>query len=386
MTSRRSIVLAVLIFPLSVLAQRKDSIESVLDTAKNQYKVKALNELFREFLPSDPVKALGYAREALSYATEVNDKKGTAAAYNNLGVAYRMHGEMDKALTYYINSLRIYEEIKNKEGIASAKNNIATLYSVKEDYDQALKYLEESNTIFHELNDQEKIIGTLNNLGNIYSEMQMYEKALQYFTDAQAMSEKAGKFYGDPLTNIGNLHFRQKNYGDAIAYYLKALEKEREANNKNAVLNALTNLGVTYTKSKDSKKANAAFDEALALCTELQAYSFLPAIYRGQAENYALQGNYRDAYETQQKYDEAREQIFGEESTRNIAQMEMRLAFNEKEKEFEMLKKEDEIKSLELYNTRLVVIMVIIAGMITLGVLNYVFLSKKKIIKRKTTA
>jgi tetratricopeptide (TPR) repeat protein len=383
MTFLKPFVVLLLIFPVSLTGQNTDSLENVLDTAKNQYRVKALNEMFRTFLPSDPVKALGYAREALSYGSEVGDKKGIAAAYNNLGVAYRIHGSLDKALNYYISALHIYEELNNKEGIASSKNNIATLYSVKKDFPQALKYLEESNTVFNELNDEEKIIGSLNNLGNIYTEMQMYEKALQYYTDAYNRSEKAGKSFGDPLNNIGNLHFRQKDYPLAIEYYEKALIKERESNNKNAMLNVLTNLAVTYTKSKQSKKAEAYLNEAFSLCNEIQAYSYLPTLYKTQAENLALMGNMNDAYETQLKYDEAREMIFGEESTRNIAQMELRLAFHEKEKELDILRKEDEIKTLELKNTRLIVIMIILTGMVTVGILNYVFLSKKKILKKR---
>ena len=109
----------------------------MLDTAKGDRKVKTLNELFRANLNSDPVKALGYAREALNLATEIDDKKGMAASYNNLGIIYRNQGGLDKALDYYLTSLRIYEGLDNKEGIATTKNNIANLYAVKKDYAEA---------------------------------------------------------------------------------------------------------------------------------------------------------------------------------------------------------------------------------------------------------
>lgn len=79
----------------------------MLDTARIEHPVTALNELLRAEFNGDPVKAVGYAREALNYATEVGDQKGLGAAYNNLGVAYRTHGDMDKALGYYFNALRI---------------------------------------------------------------------------------------------------------------------------------------------------------------------------------------------------------------------------------------------------------------------------------------
>ncbi len=379
---RFSAILLTLI-PVALTAQRGDSIQSVLDTARNEHRVKALNELFRTEFNGDPVKAVGYAREALNYATEVGDQKGLAAAYNNLGVVYRTQGAMDKALEYYIHALRIYETLGNREGISGTKNNIANVYSIKKDYDQSMKYMEESYKVFVEINDTEKIIGSLNNLGNLHSEMQMYEKALEYYTQAFNLSEEKGGRFADPLTNIGNLYFKRNQYAEALEYYNKALQIEQHQNNQTGLLNALTNLGVTYTRLKKTKDATMYLDEALRLCQTNQAYSFLPGIYKARAENQANQNRWKEAFETRLRYDEARELVFGEESTRKIAQMELRLSFEDIERKYEVLKQEDAIKTLELRNTRLVIIAAVLGIMFTLGILNYVFLSRKKIIHRR---
>lgn len=386
MTSFPCILVTILIFaPTLVLAQGRDSIRSVLDTAKNQYKVKALNEMFRAEYNSDPVRAVGYAREALNYASEVGDMKGLAAAYNNLGVAYRTQGAMDKALDYYIHALRIYESLDHHEGISGTRNNIANVYSIKRDYDQSMKYMEESHKAFLEMNDTEKIIGSLNNLGNLHMEMQMNEKALEYYMQAYNLSEEKGGKFADPLTNIGNLYFKRNKFNEALGYYEKALQVEREANNQAGLTNALTNLGVTHMRLKKTSEATAHLDEALRICQATQSYSLLPAIYKAQAENLANQNRWKEAFETQRKYDDARELVFGEESTRRIAQMELRLAFEDMERRYEALKQEDAIKTLELRNTRLIIVVGVLAIMFTLGILNYVFLTRKRIIHRKAT-
>lgn len=377
----------ILIAGLSILssavhAQNIDSLQAVLDTARNHSKVKTLNEMFRAYLPSDPLKAVGYSREALNYAEEVNDKKGLAASYNNLGVAYRTQGALDRALDYYIKSLRLYEEISNKEGIATAKNNIANIYMMKRDYSQAMKYLQESHDLFVEINDEDKIIGSLNNIGNLNTELLLFDNALDYYTKASELSQKKGRRYADPLTNIGNIYFRKGNYQRAVEYYEKALVVEQERNNKEGILSVLANLAVTFTKANQPKPAQSYLDQAITLCNEIQAYSMLPTIYKAQAENFGNQRLYKEAFEVQLKYDEARERLFGEESTRAIAQMELLLAFEEKEKEFELLKKEDEVKTLELQRTRLIVLSIILVVLVTLGVLNYMFLGKKKKVRK----
>jgi tetratricopeptide (TPR) repeat protein len=372
-----SLFLWVLTFSFCI-AQDNDSLLATLDTAQGDRKVKTLNELFRANLRSDPVKALGYTREALNLASEINDERGMAASYNNLGVAYRNQGALDKALEYYITSMKLYTKLDNKEGIATTQNNIANIYSLKKDYGQAMRYLEESYALLSQLGDKNKIIGSMNNLGNLYSDIQLYEKAHKYYSEAFQLSESNGYKFGDPLTNIGNIYFRQGNFQKAVEHYMKALEIERENNNKLGMLNIVTNLGITFTKAKQPKQAELYLTEATDLSNELQAFTSLPTVYKASAENSYNQGKWKDAYEMQLKYDEARDKIYGEESSRNIAQMEMVMDFQEKERELDLLKKEDEIKTLQLRNSRLFIIMVILGVIVVLALFNLFYLDRKK--------
>lgn len=365
-----------LYYPLS--GQNTDSLLAVLDSVEGEAKVKTLNELFRARLRSDPVTAVGYAHEALMLAGEVNDKRGMAAAYNNLGVAYRTQGALDKALEYYLTSLKLYDSLQNKEGVATTKNNIANIYSIKKDYAQATRYLEESYVLFQEINDPFRLVGSMNNLGNLYHDTDQYDKALEFYTNAYELSEKSGARFGDPLSNIGNLYFNQDDYPSALKYYEKALAIERENNNKIAILSTLTNMGIALSRSGQTKNAERYLQDALALSEELQALTSVPTIYRAIAENYARQNRWKEAYEMQLEYDISREKIYSEESSRNIAQMEMVLNFEEKEKQLQILKREDEIKTLELRNTRLFIVLAILGVIIIIGSVNFFYLDRRK--------
>lgn len=355
-----------------------DSLSKVLDTARNERKVKVLNELFRANLSSNPVKAIGYTREALNIATEINDQKGVAASYNNLGVAYKNQGALDKALEYYIRSMKIYDTLDNKEGIATTKNNIATIYSIKGDYGQAMKYLEESYNELVVLKDESRLVGSLNNLGNLYIDLQLYEKASEYFQKAYQLSEKLGQPFADPMNNLGNVFFRQGNYQHAIDFYQKALEIEQKENNRLGMLGTITNIGIAYTRANQPKPAMQYLNQAYSAAKELQAYRFVPDILRNKADNQFRLGDVKSAYLTLLRYDSAREKVFGEESSRNIAQMEMALNLQEKEKEYEMLKKEAEIKTLELNNTRLFITLLVMVVIIVLAVINFYYMGKRR--------
>jgi tetratricopeptide (TPR) repeat protein len=369
---RKTLIFSIITLSLaSAFAQAPlDSLQQALTTAEGELKVKTLNELFRAYQNADPITALGYTREALALATEIGDQKGMAASYNNLGVSYRQQGAIDKALEYYISALKIYETLDNKEGIATLKNNISTIYSIKKDFGLAVSYLEESYALFVQLKDQPKIIGSMNNLGNLNSELQLYEKAIAYYSEAYQLSQQAGTVFADPINNLGNIHFRQGNYQKAIEFYNKALEIEKENNNRLGMLNVLTNLGSAYTKAKQPKPALVFLSDAEALAKELDAASYLPNILRSHADILYQQGKSKEAYETILRYDSLRERIYGEESTKKIAQMELVLNFSEKERELQMLQKEGKIQSLQLRNTRLFIIMIILGVLIIVGGIN----------------
>ncbi|MBS1683037.1 MAG: tetratricopeptide repeat protein [Bacteroidetes bacterium] len=372
-----------LLFCLGVLitvsgyANPVDSLENALKTATGEGKVKTLNELFRTYINSDPVRAIAYSREALMVGSEIHDLKGMAASYNNLGVAYRNQGALDRALEYYLVSLHIYDSLKNIEGVATTKNNIGTIYSLKKDYGQAMKYFEESNQQFNQLNDKPKIIGSLNNLGNLHSDLQLYEQALKFYSQALQLSEQTGKIFSDPLNNIGNLYFHQGNYARAIEYYTKANLLAKKEGNQVTVLNIMTNLGEVYSKSGQYAKAQRYLDSAIVLCTRLQAFVFEPQILKNLAGNYAKQGRMNEAYETMLNFDKAKEKIYGEESSRKIAQMEMALDLQAKEKEIGEMKKDGMIKSLELKNTRMVITIVVLIIIAGISIFN-LFLQRRK--------
>lgn len=378
MKIRNGIALICLWLSLSANAQSIDSLKAVLDTARNEQKVKTLNELFRSHLQFDPVAAIGYAREALNLGTEINDKRGSAAAFNNIGVAYRSQGAFDKALEYYIHSLRLYEELDNKEGIATTKNNISTVYSIKGDYSQALKYLEESHKLLVELQDRQKLVGSLNNLGILNMDLSLFDNALAYFKESYQLSDSLGAPFTDPMNNIGNVYFKQNNFDKAIEYYQKGLALERATNNRLGMLNTLTNIGIAYTKAEKPEPAQRYLAEAYTLARELNANAEIPAILKNSSYNLLRQGNVLEAYEVLLQYDSAREKVYGEQSSRKIAQMEMALELSDKEREYEALKKTAELKTLQLKNSRLFIVMIILSVILIVGLVNFFFIDKLK--------
>lgn len=359
-------------------AQSKvDSLQNALKTAQGELRVKTFNELFKAFINTDPVKAIEFTREALALALEITDERGMAASYNNLGVAYRNQGALDNALENYLQALQLYQKIDNKEGIASTKNNIGNIYSFKKDQEQAGKYLEESKKLFEELKDEVKIIGTLNNLGNMYSDLQQYADAMKYYEESLSRSEKIDKVSSDPINNIGNLYLKQHNFEKAIEFYNKALPIAEKENNQLGVLSIISSLGEAYLHLRKLGDAQKTLTRALAMCQELQAYVYEPSIYKNLAATYASQDQMEKAYEAMLRYDNAREKIYSEESSRRIAQMEMALDIKDKERQLEVLKIDGDLKTLELRQTQLIVALGFLGIVSVIGIASVIIQRRK---------
>jgi hypothetical protein len=86
----------------------------------------------------------------------------------------------------------------------------------------------------------------------------------------------------------------------------------------------------------------------------------------------------KEAYETMVRYDGVKEKIFGEESSRKIAQMEIALDLQEREKELETLKTKDELNRLELRNARMAITSIVLGVIVLVSLVNLYFSKRKR--------
>lgn len=379
-----SIVLLFFIAKHSLGYQNLDSLNTQLELATGTDKVDVLNNLFIYYSQLNPTKALEYSMQALQLAKESEYERGRAAALNNIGVIYKNQGVYDVALDYYIKSLRISNEIDDKKGSASSMNNIGTVYSLKGVYDKALIYFKESHDILKSFNDRERLIGSLNNIGNAYSDKGDKDEALVYFTNALEMSNDLQTSYrsSEPLNNIGNIHFFREEYDEALDYYQRSLEICIENDNLLGKAQAISNLGSVYQRLGDFQKAKALQTEALTIAKDIEANPLLVMIYEGLSGTYYGLKEYKEAYDARILYDRTKENVNNEESSRKLARLEVGFEIQQKEKELEMLRQDQKIKTLQVKNSNIVILLGLMGTMLLIAA-GFVVYSLKKAKKQQ---
>ena len=324
-----------------VTSPTADSLELALTKTEGKEKVIILNDLYKQYVNNDPVKAMDYTRQALELATAINDPSGMASSYNNIGVLFKNRGSLDEALDNYLQSVRIQEENKFVDALPYTYNNIGTIYSLKSEFEKALEYFNKALEQFESIDHKLRIIGTLNNIGNVYSDLEEYDYALTYYlkslTIYEEMEDNSQAFI--PFNNIGNMYFKKGELDNALAFYESGYDLEKLNNNINAQANALHNIGTVYKTKREFDMAIEKFNEAMSLAQETNNNRLIEIIYLSLAETYFATENLFMAYSFLQLHIGAKEKVFNELSAKRIAEL---------ENSFELEKKEAEIKSLQV--------------------------------------
>ncbi|WP_207680024.1 adenylate/guanylate cyclase domain-containing protein [Desulfonema magnum] len=285
----------------------------------------------------------------------VKDKKEKANALHNIGVAYKNLSNYDNALQYHLNALKIREAAGDKKAIADSLHYIGVVYDYSNNFDKALEYHFSALKIRKEIGYRKGIANSLHNIGVINHRLNHYTKALKYYLNALKIREEIGdkKAIAGSLNNIGVIYKNIINYVRSLEYYLKALKMFEELDDKYETANISNNIGELYLKLKDYDKAFSYLEKALKIAREIGAKELIRENYEFHSDLWAAKGNYQKALEYYMLSSKVKDTIFTEESSAKIAEMQTIYETEKKEKEIELLKKDNAISQLELARQKL---------------------------------
>jgi len=100
-----------------------------------------------------------------------------AMVTGNLGLIYRVRGELDKAEEMHLKSLKIEKKLGRLEGMAKQYGNLGLVYYTRGDLNKAKEMYEKSLEIEKKLGQLEGMASQYGNLGNVYEARGDLDKA-----------------------------------------------------------------------------------------------------------------------------------------------------------------------------------------------------------------
>jgi signal transduction histidine kinase len=294
-------------------------------------------------------ETLLYHFEALKLYKLIGRRKDIASIYYTIGSDYCALCYYDKAIDNFLTSLSIFEEIEDSEGIFMSYHAIGTVYRDLNDYRKALYYNFKALNLRKKIYDNHLIARCLNSIGATYYYLEKLDSANVFSRESLTISKEINDKVSIVLSydNIGNVYYKLSDYISALNYYLKGLEFAKIDKDKWLISKLLTSVGNAYIKMKKYNKAYRHLLDGLYYASNLKTTDLIQNSYKSLSDYYSAIGNYKMAYKYLQLFANLRNSIFTETSHR-IADMQTRYETDKREKENEILKRNNSIQKLQL--------------------------------------
>ncbi len=253
--------------------------------------------------------AIDFYSKAIGRYETTGDETALMLALNELGLSYYYLGQNAIAIEQFIRLLNISERLYDSSMIAGVHNNIGLVQMGNHDFEPAQKSFKLAATLYQKLGDRKREAASLYNIGIIQGELGRYDSILLYHKKVLRLLTEIQFMEGIIKVQIAiaQFYFTKNEIGESEHYLLEALKNAKQAGTKD----------------------------------------FIIEIYGYMAQLLAKGGRYREAYSYQQWHQQKRDSMY-RMSKEKIAEMRMGYETEKREREKEILKKENKIHKLQL--------------------------------------
>ncbi len=313
-------------------------------------------------------EALICLMKGIKIKEELAVKNDIFGAYNALGVTYACQAKYPQAYAYFLKSLK--EDINDKATATMTYNNIGYMFSQQEKLNEALIYYFKAIPLQKEMNDKLGISITYTNVGTIYYSQKKYKEALKYHSMTLQLSKETGDKWIEAFaySGIGLVYTAQKKYIEAIAYQLKALKIQKAIVDKEGGSATCMALGIIYEKKQNDAKAIQYYLEALAMSKSIGLKEGIKNAYKSLSEVHTKIKDYEQALHYTTLYYTQKDSILNKDVLKQVAELNTKYETEKKEKEIQLLTKDQELNTKTLKQQKMVRLALII-GLTLLGIL-----------------
>jgi serine phosphatase RsbU (regulator of sigma subunit)/Tfp pilus assembly protein PilF len=295
--------------------------------------------------------AILFSKKALILAKDLNDSALLSSAYLNIGNSYFTKGNDIQSMDYYFKGLAIEEKLRTPStNLYGFLNNLGGIFINQKNYERGLEFLLKSKAIAEQTKNFKRLATVYHNLGSLYIKFKDYNTAKSSFEKSYELAKKMNDIYTMNIhpSDMAEVYSLLKEFDKAHFYALENLKLAKANGFKDQIsvtLMTLSNIQAHLGKYKEAEKTIL---EALALSKEIKTEQVSKDIYLQMAELYDTLGDYQKAYEYYKSFSITKDTILNQQNSKLIAEMNAKYTTEKKEKEIELLKKNEDIQKLEL--------------------------------------
>lgn len=170
-----------------------------------------------------------------------------------LGEMNRSNEVFDLAQEYLEEAVKVAREQSLKPDLAYGLNRLGYTYYQLSMHQEAQESLEESFQLAKELKYEKVIVLNLNDLGELYFTLGNYERCIELYEEALSRSQTTEDDINSEI-NIARLKYKLELFDEAVALATKALDKAKEVNSINYIIDAEKVLAESHSALGDHEK------------------------------------------------------------------------------------------------------------------------------------
>jgi serine phosphatase RsbU (regulator of sigma subunit) len=314
----------------------------------------AYGVLFRNAAEYD--KAHNAHQKALEYATKGNNKTLQASALNGIGVVFRRQDNHAVAAQYHIDALKLADEVGDRFNISVSINSLGNIYSLSGQYQEAMKYFRRGLKLSNEMGNKLGIAINLNNIGEAFEFTMQYDSALYYYSKSLEANKEIQSQKGIAISYnaIGKIKLIKGDIKEAYNLFREAMVIDKKLGDKKFIADSYINLGRAYLAMNRLHDAEDHLARGLQIAAEIGSISHAQWAYETLSEVSKKRGDSSKALELYQKSIIYRDSLINERNSRALAMIEVMYNTQKKEKEIELLLKNQEITEKELARQKII--------------------------------
>jgi len=219
----------------------------------------------------NPQAALDPLSKGLNLAIQVDNQEQKALILLSTGISYRLLNKPDEALRNYKESIAINEKIGQKRGVAAALDEMANLQKMSGNSDAALATYNKALALLRDIGMKEEMGDTLLDMGSVYQDRGDYDQALDKYKEALQIQREMGDHASEALglTNIGSIYLAKGDTDNALTNYQQGLQLREKLGVPGDIAMTLEGLGEAYTHTGQYDQALNYLMRALELARKV---------------------------------------------------------------------------------------------------------------------
>lgn len=302
----------------------------------------------------DVAKASTFMEQAVQVATETKDDEMLAQALYSRGGLVGIQGNFANGLADLQKAKVLYERLNMPLHALTVLNNIAILYSRMSDYPKALEIYSTTLKGQRKAGLRRDSALTLHNIGRSNEHMGQWEKALQAFNESLSISRDIDYARGEAYALRG-IAAAKAGLGDpreALMILDEATKLQKQISDASLAARIQLSRGrALYLLNRYNESASA-LEQARRYFAQAEAVIDLGATYEELAKVNAAQGLWRIAYDYRSQAQGIEQTLFRNRFDQRFATLKVEFDTAAKEKENELLTRENQANERALTQER----------------------------------